>query len=245
MKFAAAVASIVFAVSGAAAIAAPEGAVDWVYGDGDLPEKWSITNEAYGACDAGNMQSPIDLDLANTRGEIEFASSYEETTGELKTGPSKVQVDVAPGMGMISGQHLFSLVQFHFHTPSEHRLHGQRYPLTVHLVHGTATGDFAVLGVMFEEGDENPALAKILAGIDGGSKNVAVDVRELVPEKIDVYRYMGSLTTPPCTEGVNWHVADQVLEASPAQLAAFERMLGKSARSMQPLNNRLVLAPED
>ena len=245
MKFAAAVASIVFAVSGAAAIAAPEGAVDWVYGDGDLPEKWSITNEAYGACDAGNMQSPIDLDLANTRGEIEFASSYEETTGELKTGPSKVQVDVAPGMGMISGQHLFSLVQFHFHTPSEHRLHGQRYPLTVHLVHGTATGDFAVLGVMFEEGDENPALAKILAGIDGGSKNVAVDVRELVPENIDVYRYMGSLTTPPCTEGVNWHVADQVLEASPAQLAAFERILGQSARSMQPLNNRLVLAPED
>ena len=245
MKFAAAVASIVFAVSGAAAIAAPEGAVDWVYGDGDLPEKWSITNEAYGACDAGNMQSPIDLDLANTRGEIEFASSYEETTGELKTGPSKVQVDVAPGMGMISGQHLFSLVQFHFHTPSEHRLHGRRYPLTVHLVHGTATGDFAVLGVMFEEGDENPALAKILAGIDGGSKNVAVDVRELVPENIDVYRYMGSLTTPPCTEGVNWHVADQVLEASPAQLAAFERILGQSARSMQPLNNRLVLAPED
>jgi len=219
--------------------------VDWVYGDGDLPEKWSITNEAYGACDAGNMQSPIDLDLANTRGEIEFASSYEETTGELKTGPSKVQVDVAPGMGMISGQHLFSLVQFHFHTPSEHRLHGQRYPLTVHLVHGTATGDFAVLGVMFEEGDENPALARILSGIDGGSKNVAVDVRELVPENIDVYRYMGSLTTPPCTEGVNWHVADQVLEASPAQLAAFERILGQSARSMQPLNNRLVLAPED
>ena len=245
MKFAAAVASVVFAVSGAAAIAAPEGAVDWVYGDGDLPEKWSITNEAYGACDAGNMQSPIDLDLANTRGEIEFASSYEETIGELKTGPSKVQVDVAPGMGMISGQHLFGLVQFHFHTPSEHRLHGRRYPLTVHLVHGTATGDFAVLGVMFEEGDENPALAKILAGIDGGSKNVAVDVRELVPENIDVYRYMGSLTTPPCTEGVNWHVADQVLKASPAQLAAFERMLGKSARSMQPLNNRLVLAPED
>ncbi|MAM40134.1 MAG: twin-arginine translocation pathway signal protein [Erythrobacter sp.] len=245
MKFAAAVASIVLAVSGAAAIAAPEGAVDWVYGDGDLPEKWSITNEAYGACDAGNMQSPIDLNLANTRGEIEFASSYEETTGELKTGPSKVQVDVAPGMGMISGQHLFSLVQFHFHTPSEHRLHGRRYPLTVHLVHGTATGDFAVLGVMFEEGDENPALAKILAGIDGGSKNVAVDVRELVPENIDVYRYMGSLTTPPCTEGVNWHVADQVLEASPAQLAAFERILGQSARSMQPLNNRLVLAPED
>ncbi len=244
MKFAAAVASIVLAVSGAAAIAAPEGAVDWVYGDGDLPEKWSITNEAYGACDAGNMQSPIDLDLANTRGEIEFASSYDETTGELKTGPSKVQVDVEPGMGMISGQHLFSLVQFHFHTPSEHRLHGQRYPLTVHLVHGTATGDFAVLGVMFEEGDENPALAKILAGIDGGSQNVAVDVRELVPENIDVYRYMGSLTTPPCTEGVNWHVADQVLEASPAQLAAFERILGQSARSMQPLNNRLVLAPE-
>ena len=244
MKLAAVAASIAFAVSGAA-IAAPEGAVDWVYGDGELPEKWSITNEAYGACDAGSMQSPIDLDLANTRGEIDFSSSYQETIGKLKTGPSKVQVDVEPGMGMISGQHLFSLVQFHFHTPSEHRLHGQRYPLTMHLVHGTAAGDFAVLGVMFEEGDENPALAEILAGIDAGSKTVAVDVNDLVPENIDVYRYMGSLTTPPCTEGVNWHVADQVLEASPAQLAAFEKILGQSARSMQPLNNRLVLAPED
>lgn len=225
------------------ATAATEGAVDWVYGDGELPEKWSITNESYASCDAGTMQSPIDLDFANAKGDIDIAGSYGETTGTLKVAPAKVQVDVAPGMGMISGQRLFSLLQFHLHTPSEHRMNGQRYPLTAHLVHATATGELAVLGMMFEAGEANPALQSILDGIESGSGQIDLDVHDLVPESMQVYRYMGSLTTPPCTEGVNWHVAKEVIEASAEQIAAFEQLLGQSARSMQPLNNRLIVAP--
>ncbi|MCA0977621.1 carbonic anhydrase family protein [Qipengyuania flava] len=226
-------------------MAAPEGAVDWVYGDGELPEKWSITNQDYATCDAGMMQSPIDLDSANAQGDIALAASYGEAAGELKLAPGKVQVVVDPGMGMISGQRLFSLLQFHLHTPSEHRMNGQRYPLTAHLVHATATGELAVLGTMFRQGAENAAIAKIIEAAQDGAKQVTLDVQDLVPEDMRVYRYMGSLTTPPCTEGVNWHVADTVLEASPAQIAALEQMLGQSARSMQPLNRRLVVAPAE
>ena len=231
-------------LSAPAAIAAPNGAPDWVYGDGELPEKWSITNEAYASCDAGLMQSPIDLGNANASGEVEFAASYGEARGTVKTGPGKIQVDVDPGMGMISGDTLFSLVQFHFHTPAEHMMDGKRHPLVVHFVHGSRTGQFAVLGVMFEEGEANPALDAIIAGVDSDSP-VSVDVSQMIPEDYDIYRYMGSLTTPPCTEGVNWHIADETVEASAEQIASLRTRLGNSNRSLQPINNRLIVAPGD
>ena len=242
MRFGVAISSVCLALS-AAAHAAPEGGVDWVYGDGELPEKWSIDNESYATCDAGAMQSPIDLDYANARGEIDVAGAYGMTTGTVKTGPGKVQLDMPPGMGMISGDRLFNLLQFHLHTPSEHRMNGRRYPLTAHLVHATAAGEFAVLGLMFEEGETNPALSELLRAIESGNTQVSLDMGDLVPEELDVYRYMGSLTTPPCTEGVNWHVVSEVVEADSDQIAAFENLLGQSARSMQPLNGRLVVAP--
>ncbi|MXP09100.1 carbonic anhydrase family protein [Altererythrobacter halimionae] len=218
---------------------------DWVYGDGELPEKWSIDNDSYAVCDTGQMQSPIVLSDTNARASIAFAASYGEADGKLKRGRGKVQVDVDSGMGMVSGDTLFSLLQMHFHTPAEHMLHGERYPLVVHLVHGSRDGEFAVLGVMFEEGDANPAIAAILDALESEGKEVMLDIASLVPERPDLYRYMGSLTTPPCTEGVNWHVADEVLEASEEQIAAMARILGASNRSLQPLNNRLIIGPED
>ena len=232
-------------LAGAAALAAPGSAPDWVYGDGELPEKWSITNEAYTACDGGSMQSPIDLSLANARGEIKLATSYGAADGKVFTGPGKVQVDVGPGMGMISGERLYNLLQMHFHTPAEHVLHGERYPLVVHLVHGSSDGEFAVLGVMFEEGAANVALDPIVNAVAAGEDTITLDLGEFIPEDLSVYRYMGSLTTPPCTEGVNWHVADEVLTASRKQIAAMTERLGTSNRSLQPLNNRLVVAPGD
>lgn len=228
-----------------AAGAADGSAQDWVYGDGELPEKWSYTNEDYAACDAGVMQSPIDLSDHNGRGSLKLGASYGETTGVLKTGPGKVQVDVDPGMGMISGERLYSLVQLHFHTPAEHMLHSKRYPLVAHLVHGTRDNQFAVLGVMFKEGEANEALEPIIEALEADGKDVTLDVSQMVPDDLDIWRYMGSLTTPPCTEGVNWHVADEVLTASPEQIAAMRARLGNSARSLQPRNHRLVIAPDD
>ncbi|MEP6344431.1 MAG: carbonic anhydrase family protein, partial [Parasphingorhabdus sp.] len=126
----------------------------------------------------------------------------------------------------------------------------KRYPLTGHFVHATEGGKLGVLGVMFEEGAANAELAKILAAAPNKkSKPMAVagqmiDPNGLLPADRAVYRYMGSLTTPPCSEGVNWHVLKDPITASAEQIAAFEKLMGDSARPVRALNNRLVVAPE-
>lgn len=220
--------------------------LDWRYTDAVAPERWAQANPDYAACDAGSMQSPIALSEANAMGEVKIATSYGMTNGTLQLGQHKVQVDAPAGMGMISGGKLFNLVQVHFHTPSEHTIDGERFPLTAHFVHATADGTLGVLGVMFEEGDANPALQSIIdAARRGSGQMVQVDFADMVPGEVDVYRYQGSLTTPPCSENVNWHVVQEPLEASAAQIAAMEGALSFSARSLQPVNNRLVIAPED
>lgn len=155
-------------------------------------------------------------------------------------------MDFPAGFGMNSGGKTFNLIQVHFHTPSEHAMSGKRYPLVAHFVHATDAGELGVLGVMFEEGDANPALAEIVDGVGKGQgASVEFDINEMVPDDLDVFRYMGSLTTPPCSEGVNWHVADEPMTASAEQIAAMEANLGPSARSIQPLGSRLLVAPSE
>ena len=236
---------ILAASAAAAFIAVPVSAQDYRYTDGVTPERWSDVQRDYAACDAGKMQSPVDLADANAIGSVRIATAYGRSDGVLRLGRHKVQIDFQPGQGMISGDRLFQLVQVHFHTPSEHAISGERYPLTAHFVHATPDGTLGVLGVMFEEGEANPGLQAILDAAPGGDgTSVALDVREMVPDDLDVYRYMGSLTTPPCSENVNWHVIEHALEASSEQIAAMEARLDMNARSLQPLNNRLLVAPE-
>lgn len=151
---------------------------------------------------------------------------------------------------MTSGGTVFNLIQIHFHTPSEHAVSGKRYPLTGHFVHATEGGKLGVLGVMFEVGAANPELAKILAAAPAEKSEpaavagVTIDPNGMLPDDQSVYRYMGSLTTPPCSEGVNWHVLRDPITASADQIAAFEKLMGDSARPVRALNNRLVVAPE-
>ncbi|WP_338244269.1 carbonic anhydrase [Aurantiacibacter hainanensis] len=218
----------------------------WEYTDAERPENWSQVGTDYGTCDAGLMQSPIDLSEANAVGEIRLAADYGMTDGTLRLGEYKVQVDAPIGQGMISGDRLFNLIQVHFHTPSEHMIDGERYPLTAHFVHATRDGSLGVLGLMFEEGGENEGLQAIIDAMPSGDgSNISIDLAELVPEDLNVWRYMGSLTTPPCSENVNWHVVEDTVEASAEQIAAFEAALSMTARSTQPLNNRLLVSPED
>lgn len=221
-------------------------AQNWDYTDGASPENWSEASPDFAACDAGMMQSPIDLDQHTALGEITIAADYGSTMGKLSLGKHKVQVDAGPGQGMVSGDRLFNLIQVHFHTPSEHAISGERYPLTAHFVHATRDGTLGVLGVMFEEGEANDGLQSIIDALpQGDGSQITIDMGAMVPDELEVYRYMGSLTTPPCSENVNWHVVQEALEASPEQIAAMEAALGMSARSIQPLNNRLLVAPSD
>lgn len=232
-------------VAACALIASPAMAKDWHFGDGITPERWSQVNSAYALCDAGLMQSPIDLSTANARGDIQIDVNFGATTGTIALGDEKVQVDFPTGQGMVSGGKAFNLVQVHFHTPSEHAVDGKRWPMVAHFVHATEAGELGVLGVLFEEGEANLELQKIVKGVAAGNgSTVELDLGAMLPADIDVYRYMGSLTTPPCSEGVNWHVVQASIAASADQIAAIRGALGgDTARSLQPKGNRLVVAP--
>lgn len=220
------------------------------YGAVDGPERWGQLDDKYALCETGDMQSPIDLAGANAKGNVALSVNYQAGPLTVANKGLTIQADFAPGSAMTSGGTTFNLIQIHFHTPSEHAIAGKRYPLTGHFVHATEGGKLGVLGVMFEEGAANAELAKILAAAPAGKsepKAVAgqmINPNDMLPADRAVYRYMGSLTTPPCSEGVNWHVLKQPISASAEQIAAFEKLMGDSARPVRALNNRLVVAPE-
>ena len=219
---------------------------NWNFGDGVTPERWGAINTEYAACDIGKMQSPIDLTDPDAIGTVRLTTNFGQASGKLSLGEEKVQIDFTPGQnkGMMSGKKAFNLLQVHFHTPAEHAVNGVRYPMVAHFVHATSAGELGVLGVFFTEGDANPALASLLqAHARGNGTALAVDIDDMVPDTLEVYRYMGSLTTPPCSEGVNWHIANVPVEASADQIAKLRGALGPSARSIQDRNGRLLVAP--
>lgn len=222
---------------------------DWHFGDGISDERWSLINSEYALCDAGLMQSPIDLGAAKAVGKVALDVNFGLTAGRVALAEEKVQVDFDQpdyqNYGMNSGGKGFTLLQVHFHTPSEHAINGERQPLVAHFVHATEAGELGVLGVMYEEGAANGALDRIVRGVDSGNDSIIqLDLTDMLPANLDVYRYMGSLTTPPCSEGVNWHVVAEPATASAEQIATLRNALGgDTARSIQPLGNRLLVAP--
>ena len=145
---------------------------------------------------------------------------------------------------MVSSGTSYKLAQFHLHTPSEHVVSGKSYPLVSHFVHVGTDGALAVLGVMFEEGAANAELQNVIDALSGQKSGpVSLNTANMLPSDLRVFRYMGSLTTPPCSEGVNWHVAHAPLTASADQIKTLSGMMGMNARPVQDLNNRLLMAP--
>jgi carbonic anhydrase len=196
------------------------------------------------------MQSPIDLEQQNAVGDLEFSVDWTSSPLSASNTGRTVQANFEPGSYMSSGGRVFNLLQVHFHTPSEHTFSQKSYPLVAHFVHSTGEGRLGVLGIMFEEGEANVELQKIIEAVSqdsGGSRAVdagSLDPNGMLPDELEIFRYMGSLTTPPCTEGVHWHVAEDAVEASREQIAAMESIMGINARPVQPLNGRLLVAPD-
>ncbi|MGK7296142.1 MAG: carbonic anhydrase [Candidatus Wenzhouxiangella sp. M2_3B_020] len=222
----------------------------WGYEGETGPANWGGLSTDFAACAEGRMQSPIDIDEAGAIGDLALSVSYTTGPLEIRNPGKTIQVDFEPGSTMDSGGTTFGLLQVHFHTPSEHTVNGEHFPLTAHFVHTTKYGQLGVLGVMYAPGEENAELQKIIdAAGDAGAEpavvdGVTFDPNVLLPADLDIYRYMGSLTTPPCSEGVHWHVLEQPVEVSSEQIAALEELMGMNARPVQPLNNRLLVAPE-
>jgi len=212
----------------------------WSYSGDTGPAQWASLDAEYAACD-GSQQSPIDLPAAGDASSGTLAVSYDEADGDLVDTGHGVQIDHAGGTLTVDGT-TYDLLQFHFHTPSEHTVDGSAYPAEVHFVHAAEDGSLAVIGVFIEEGAASDALAPFwddLSAIEEAPVE-DIDVDALLPGDKTYYTYDGSLTTPPCSEIVTWIVMQTPTTMSAEQLDALRAVHDDNARPVQPLNDREV-----
>jgi len=218
----------------------------WGYEGEGGPANWGRLSPDYGLCATGKMQSPVDLADANTIATVTVSTDYRSVPLTILNNGHTVQVNFPAGSTMTSSGKAWRLVQAHFHAPSEHVFNGKVYPLEAHFVHQDEQGRLAVLGVFFEEGPTNIELAKLIVAAPRQKagpnpiEGFTFDPRALLPRSLSVFRYQGSLTTPPCSEGVSWHVAATTVQASATQIADLARVMGMNARPVQPVNNRVI-----
>ena len=226
---------------------AASGGGDWGYTGEGAPEHWGSLNPAYALCDKGANQSPIDL-TGLIESELEPISfNYTGLVTEVVHNGHAVQADYTAGSTMTVNGKTFSLKQFYFHTPSENLINGEQFPMEAHFVHADTDGNLAVIAVMYNIGEENAELKKIwqqMPAEAGKKTGMASQVRadHLMPENKEYYRFNGSLTTPPCTEGVLWLVMKNPVSVSEAQVKQLAEALGHpNNRPVQPVNARPVL----
>lgn len=224
----------------------------WSYSGASGPEYWGELNEEYSLAKTGMEQSPINLkkeiavqEQSGSGLEIHYAEcAFEvENNGHTIEGVPSEQENYITLDGVD-----YYLAQFHFHAPSEHQIDGVNSEMEVHFVHKSQDGNIAVLGVLIEEGDENQELKELLdtmpAEITSEEEMVElagkINILKLLPEDKSIFRYNGSLTTPPCTEGVKWIVYQNPILFSKDQLDAYKAIYSGTNRLIQPLNEREI-----
>jgi carbonic anhydrase len=210
------------------------------------PANWGGLEPRFRVCELGVEQSPIDLKGA-TRAELGQVRPYfQPMRMRVLNNGHTVQVNAEPGSYSEIAGSRYELLQFHFHHPSEHTLNGETFPLEVHFVHRGEQGQLAVLGVFFRQGNTNLELAKVFDSMPADETperetGVTLDPERLLPPSRAYYRYMGSLTTPPCSQNVLWTVFRDPIEASREQVQQFSQIFPLNARPIQPLNARFLL----
>ena len=218
----------------------------WTYEGEEGPEHWGELAEEFDMCSKGRNQSPIHLapDIHADLPELIFDYTNPGNLVEVNTGHA-IQENVRPGNYILIKDDRFELKQFHFHSPSEHLVNGKAYSMETHWVHQNKKGDYVVVGLLFQEGEFNDLLNQLPSFRAARGEDPfadPVDINELVKGRSDYFLYNGSLTTPPCTEGVKWIVLKQPVIASPEQIQHYHDLLGfDNNRPIQPLNSRLIL----
>jgi carbonic anhydrase len=225
----------------------PALAQHWGYSGEAGPENWAKVDGKNMLCGIGRNQSPIDLANFVEADLKALKLDYKAGASEILNNGHTVQVNYAPGSTLTVDGRTFELKQFHFHAPSENRIGGKQFPLEGHLVHADKDGNLAVIALMFQEGAANPLLAKLWEKMpakagDKGALSTGLSATQLLPAERAYYRFNGSLTTPPCSEGVWWLVMKKPSTASKAQVEQFSKTMGfANNRPIQPVNARPVL----
>ena len=223
----------------------------WSYEEETGPEYWGELDSSYSACIQGNEQSPINIKSSQVKtsdNQDNVEIQYEPTHFSIVNNGHTIQANPAtPNNSIIVEGKEYKLAQFHFHTPSEHQINSQFLDMELHLVHQNENGKLAVLGLMIQEGKENEELASIWGQLPTSEteKDIEikdpVDLQALLPSNQTSFHYNGSLTTPPCSEAVNWIVFEEPIEMSKEQIQAFKQIFPDNQRPVQPLNEREVI----
>jgi carbonic anhydrase len=224
-----------------------EGKAHWGYSGHEGPEHWAELSAEYGTCASGKNQSPVNLSGMIEGNLPTMKINYNAGGNEVVNNGHTIQVNYAAGSTITVAGKTFELKQFHFHSPSENTIEGHSYPMEAHFVHADKDGNLAVIAVMFKPGEHNAELEKAWAHMPHEAGAIQkldemVDANVLLPHDFDYYRFNGSLTTPPCTEGVNWFVMKFYDTASQAQIDKFvHAMHHDNNRPVQPTNARLII----
>jgi carbonic anhydrase len=227
---------------------APVGSVSphWSYEGEAGPPHWGELTPAFKVCQLGLEQSPINLADAVTAEQGLLDVAYRPTKLRVVNNGHTIQVNAEPGSSCAVGTVSYALQQFHFHHPSEHLLSGKPFDLECHFVHRAASGDIAVIGVFISPGVTNQALQPIWDAMprqEGPERDAGISIEPaaLLPTAPGYFRYIGSLTTPPCTQGIVWTMLRQPIEASPDQIRQFAALYQNNARPVQGHNRRFLL----
>ena len=238
----------------AVAVIVFSGAVAWAqsspppfsYEGATGPAHWGDLSPDYATCKTGKEQSPIDIRNPQSAELPALHFAYKPVPVRLLNNGHTVQVNYSAGSFLTVGGERYELKQFHFHHPSEERINGRGFDMVIHLVHANSRGETAVVAVLVDKGKADQGIETIWAAIPktaGEQREAAgvdINASDLLPSNLAYYTYKGSLTTPPCTEGVTWFVLKTPVQLSTGQIRSFSAVFPANARPVQPLGARVV-----
>lgn len=218
----------------------------WTYEGEEGPPNWGELDPAYETCGTGKSQSPIDVSTPKEQDLTNISFHYQPSEVNILNNGHTVQVNYDAGSYIELDGVRYNVAQFHYHAPSEHEIDGKSFAAELHIVHKSADGSLAVVGILLQEGAENAAFAPFIQSLPAEKSDVkdaglTINAADLLPGVQTTFRYSGSLTTPPCSEGVHWLVMTTPVELSTAQLSKLENIFEGNNRPVQPLNDRPLI----
>jgi len=219
----------------------------WSYEGGTGPEKWGSLDAANGICATGSQESPVDIAGSITAQLPPLEIGWRKRPDTIVNNGHTIQLNCPEGGTLKVGARDYGLTQFHFHHPSEHLVDGKRFAMEAHFVHAAADTGLAVVGVLIAPGTANAVFNKIVSTMPGEEGQTVpagpdIDPNALLPDRRAYYRYEGSLTTPPCSEMVDWLVLADRVEVAEADIARFAKLYPMNARPVQNRHRRFILS---
>jgi carbonic anhydrase len=220
---------------------------NWDYGDALGPSHWGDLKPEFATCKDGHHQSPIDIRNPKKAALPPIQFAYKASPLHIIDNGHTVMINYSPGSSISVGDKKYALKQFHFHRPSEEKINGKSFEMTVHLVHADDQGKLAVVAVLLQKGEDSALVHELWKDLPKEKEkeeffdNVQIDLSQLLPLDRGYYTFSGSLTTPPCSEDVTWYVLKHPITISAEEIERFSQLYRDDARPTQPLYDRVVL----